>query len=190
MSLTAGSGYSVSRSTGVCAASGRPLSAGDKCVAVLVEVSGASGEEMRRLDYSIDSWDSGARPTVIGDRPCRVFATWRTAVATGEPKGKVVFDDAELMDLFEQLDGQSDPKKQSFRYVLALLLIRRRVLRYEGQRGDEMRLRRAGPKALEQASDVIRVIDPKMDESAIEAAVEQIGALVGVTGSAGAGEAS
>lgn len=193
MSVLSGPGYSVSKPSGRCAASGQPLTTGQKIVAVLVEVVREDGEELRRLDFSAQAWDEGHRPTQVEGSACRLFASWRTIVAAPDAKPKIVLDDAELLELFEQLDGQMngqpDPKKQIFRYVLALLLIRRRVLRYEGERigasGREMLVRRAGPKGSEADATPYHVADPSMDDAAIESAIEQIGALIGGT-SAGA----
>lgn len=185
MSVLSGPGYSVSKPSGRCAASGQPLTTGQKIVAVLVEVVREDGEELRRVDYSAQAWDEGHRPTEFEGLACRQFASWRTTVAAADAKPKVLLDDAELFELFEQLDAQTDPKKQIFRYVLALLLIRRRVLRYEGERigagGREMVVRRAGPKGSEGDATAYHIADPGMDDAAIESAIDQIGALIGGT---------
>jgi hypothetical protein len=51
-------------------------------------------------------------------------------------------DDEELLDLFESLEDANEPKKQAFRFLLALLLVRKRLLKYEGQRPGLMLVRR------------------------------------------------
>lgn len=155
--------YPVHRSTGVCAATGRVLAPGEACIAVLVERDGAKG--LQRLDYAAEAWDSGARPE--GD--ARVFGFWRARVgAEAEPKATMM-SDAELLDLFEELAGAAEHRQVVFRYVLALLLIRRRSLRLMGSRPGMLLVL---PKGAEGSP--LEVADPGMDEAAAGEAIEQL----------------
>jgi hypothetical protein len=52
-----------------------------------------------------------------------------------------------LLDCFHRLEGQTDPSKVNFRYVLALLLMRRRRFQFEEARnkaGHEILVLRCG----------------------------------------------
>jgi hypothetical protein len=94
---------------------------------------------------------------------------------------KAFIDDEALLDLLEQLEGASEPSRQSFRYVLTLLLVRKRLLKFEGARqqgpAKVMLVRRATPAGA-TPGPLMEVIDPAMDEAAIAAAVEQLGSIM------------
>jgi hypothetical protein len=177
MAMT-GSSYPFARSTGVCAASGRALVEGEAYVAALVEREGQSGLE--RVDYSADAWERGARPR----EPMRVFGFWRGTFAAGETKKQPLLGDAELLDLFEELGGASEPKQVTFRYILALLLTRRRILRVVSTTPGGMMVVVRG----EAGKEPISVVDPGLDEQAIADAIEQLGQVV-ATDVPGAGNA-
>jgi hypothetical protein len=94
----------------------------------------------------------------------------------GESKRRFI-DDQALTDLFEQLgEGDPDPKRAAFRYVLALILVRKRLLRLEpgdGRGGLLVRWPKAPP---EQAS--VHVADPGMTEDAVADVIEQLGGVL------------
>ena len=99
-----------------CSATHRELKPGEAFFSVLFEESGG----VRRLDYAAENW-TGPPPSAAG--------WWKSTVpAVGEKKVKLAPNEI-LLELFEQLAGQ--PDKLDVRYVLTLLLIRRRLFRYE-----------------------------------------------------------
>lgn len=165
--------YSVHRCTGVCAASGRAFAPGEPHVAVLAE---SPEHGLVRLDFAVDAWEGGARPGA----PLRVFGFWRGVFQPHEQAKKQLMGDDELLELFDTLSGASDAKQVRFRYVLALLLIRRRLLRVVGQRrgsdGVTLQVLRRGESAGETTPTP--VVDPGLDDVAIAEAVEQLTALV------------
>lgn len=178
MSTPSAGSYPLSRPTGVCAASGRSLAVGERYVAVLVEMP--ESDAMVRQDFSLDAWEGGARPAAPG----RVFATWRSALPEPTaPKKLLVMSDDELLDLFEQLSESTDQKKLAFRYVLALLLVRRKLLRYSGVRGrgpgSKMLVSRK-PTAPGAEMPTLEVVDPGLDEETLSGAMQQIGELMGI----------
>lgn len=155
---------------------------GERYVAVLVEVPG--GDAMVRQDFSLDAWEVGARPAAPG----RVFATWRSVMPElTAPKKQLVMSDDELLDLFEQLSESTDQKKLAFRYVLALLLVRRKLLRYSGVRGrgpgSKMLVSRK-PTAPGAEMPTLEVVDPGLDEDTLSGAMQQIGELMGIEATA------
>jgi len=167
----ASTGYSVSRSTGSCAGSGRAFSLGETIVATLVEREGAPNLE--RLDFSSDAWSSGARPTP----PFRLFGVWRTEYRPGESKKQQLLSDPELLELFEELGTAAEPRQLCFRYLLGLLLVRRRVLRCISTDKSGMKVLPKGA-SLEQAP--IEVVDPGLDDRMIAEALDQLGQIVPV----------
>lgn len=201
MSVIAGSGYPISRPTGRCASTGRGLSVGERFVAALVEVEGQEGLE--RVDYSVEAWESGARPQL----PRRLFATWRSVVPESTAKKAQFLPDEELLDLFDRLGegggveefqpetgaagaahgepaspARAESKREAFRYLLTLVLIRRKLLRYEGARDGAIHVRHK-PSAAVPEPPVIRVGDPKLDEAAITEAMQQLGEVMALDGS-------
>lgn len=166
----ASSPYPVARSTGQCAATGTPFKEGDAYVAVLVERDGQPGLE--RHDYAAAQWEAGVRP----QPPLRMFGFWRGTYQAHEAKKQPLLGDAELLDLFEELGGATEPKQVIFRYILSLLLIRRRVLRVVGTKPGTMSVVPRGSG--DTAREPITVADPGLDEQAIADAIEQLGQVV------------
>jgi hypothetical protein len=168
----------------VCGASGKAIQPGDEFIAVLVDRPGDDEAALQRIDFSLPAWQKGARPK----RPLQVVGYWRTKMHPPGQSRKPLIDDAALLDLFEQLDGVEEPSRISFRFVLALILIRKKLLKYEGSHRDAagtgpvMLVRRA-TRASEPPAEVVEVCDPQMDEAAVGEAVEQLSAIM-----AGAGQ--
>src|SRR5947209_3364061 len=117
--------YQIEANTRRCAASGRALKTGDRCYSVLVD----EGGKFRRLDYSNESWTGPPEGT---------FSFWISRIPAAEEKRQPV-DDEMLLDCFRRLEGEPDPGRLSFRYVVALLLLRRKQLRFEDARMDDGR---------------------------------------------------
>lgn len=167
----ASSGYSVSRSTGSCSDSGRAFTLGETIVATLVEREGAPNLE--RLDFSADAWNSGARPMP----PFRLFGVWRTEYRPGETKKQQLLSDPELLELFEELGTAAEPRQLCFRYLLALILVRRRVLRCISTDKHGMKVL---PKGVSMEQAPLEVVDPGLDDRMIADALDQIGQIVPV----------
>ena len=60
-----------------------------------------------------------------------MFSFWKTAVPSATTKKKLLVNDSVLTDLFLRLAEKTDPQDLRFRFVLALILMRKRILRYE-----------------------------------------------------------
>lgn len=109
--------YEVQRFTRHCAATGRQLQPGEPFYSVLIQ----QGAETRRLDYSAEAWQ-GPPPEAI--------AWWKSYVPGKHPHPHLRWAPNEvLLDYFEQLEEQ--PTEWDKRYILGLLLLRRRVFRLE-----------------------------------------------------------
>lgn len=114
--------YEVQRSTRHCAITGRELQPGETFYSTLT----SEGSQVIRRDYAAETWQ-GPPEGVIG--------WWKSQVAQRDAR-KIHWAPNEVMlDLLESLKSQSD--KQDMRYVLALLLIRRRVVRLEESTTDD-----------------------------------------------------
>ncbi len=113
------SDWEVQRATGRCVVTGRMFVEGEPYFAALFETP--TGVERR--DYCTEAW-SGP--------PEGSFCHWRTRVPVREKKKHtIVVDQTVLTNLFLRLEEETSEVKQQFRFVLALLLMRKRLLRYE-----------------------------------------------------------
>jgi len=110
--------YDVQRCTRHCAQSGRELAEGETFYSVLV----AEGSQVRRYDYSTEAWHGPVGERVVG--------WWKSQMPTRQVKRARMAPSDVLLEYFKQLEGQ--PESADLRYVLALLLVRHRVLRQEG----------------------------------------------------------
>ncbi len=108
--------YEIPRSTHRCATTDRALQPGEWFYSVLV----ADGGKLTRRDYSEEAW--------IGP-PEGVAGWWKSRVPQPEAKRVHWAPNDVMLRLFDQLENE--PARQDMRYVLALLLIRRRVMRLE-----------------------------------------------------------
>jgi hypothetical protein len=140
--------FEVQRSSRRCAATDLPLEPGDVCYSVL-EFRGA---DVVRTDFSSAAWT---------DPPAEAFAWWRTRIPEPAAKKIKLAPNDVLLDLFDQL--ADDPLHQDMRYVLTLLLVRRRVFRLEAVA--KLVSGEAEHERLQRASDVMCVYCPKRDAS-------------------------
>jgi len=98
-----------------CAKSGRAFRPGDTCWSVLVEKDG----HLVRQDFSSEEW-AGPPPEAIGH--------WRCMVPESAESSRPKLDPDSLFDYFLQLCDSPNIVQQQYRYVLALLLLRKRRL--------------------------------------------------------------
>lgn len=108
--------YEVRRFSRRCAVTDRPLKAGETYYSALVEEE----HQTKRLDIAGDAWTGPPEETL---------GWWRAKLSDAGGKGNMAPNEV-LLHLLEQWKG--DAKQAEMRYVLALLLVRRRVLRLEG----------------------------------------------------------
>ncbi len=161
--------YRVARSTGVCAATGKVLEPGTSCIATLCEVPDDDGLERR--DYCTQAWEAG--------RPEGVFSYWKTTVPDPNRKQRVLVDDTVLLDLFESLAGDDRRKRRAYRFILCLILMRKKLLRYVGRTGqgeDERWLML--PRGVPAGSDPIEVANPQLTDEDVRELTDQLGEVL------------
>lgn len=114
--------YEIQRCTRHCTATGRELAPGEEFYSALI----AQGADLERRDYSIEAW---------GGPPEGAVGWWKSEMPGPSSKRIHWAPNEVMLHFFEQLESQ--PGKQDMRYVLALLLVRRRVMRLEEEQYDE-----------------------------------------------------
>jgi len=115
--------YDVQRSTRHCAATGRELQPGETIYSTLT----AEGAQVVRRDYAREAWPGP---------PEGVLGWWKSQVPARDAKKVHWAPNDVMIELLEQLETQ--PDKQDMRYVLSLLLVRRRVMRLESTEQDAL----------------------------------------------------
>jgi hypothetical protein len=118
----------------------------------------------------MEAWESGARPE-------RMFSYWKTRMPERGEKRKIFVDDQVLVDIFERLAEDEREERKAFRYVVSLILIRKRLLRYVGRREDDdavevwlLRARGSDPE-----TPPIEVINPGLKDDDIIELSDQLG---------------
>jgi len=121
--------YQIQPNTRRCAVTGRELQVDERFYTALVQ----EGDHFLRKDYSTEAWHGP---------PPGSFSFWTGKVPEAAASPRPRFDDDLLEECFHRLDDQGDPGKVNFRYVVALLLMRRKRLKFEQviKEGDEERI--------------------------------------------------
>jgi hypothetical protein len=138
--------FEVQRSTRRCAATDRALAPGEICYSVL-EVEGA---DVVRKDYCQDAWTAP---------PESALGWWKTRIPEPTAKKVKLAPNEVLLELFDEMADRHE--QQELRYVLTLLLIRRRVLRIDLPAGALIVQTNRGESR--PAAETMRVYCPKRD---------------------------
>ena len=114
--------YEVKHSTRHCSATGREFAPGESFYSVLLSEEPNCGD----LDYAVDAWQGP---------PSDALAWWKSRIPNRNANRKHWAPNDVMLNVFDELAEQ--PERQDMRYVLALLLVRRRVMRLEETEKDE-----------------------------------------------------
>ena len=156
--------YEIHGPARTCAATGRELAPGDRFHAVLTEVNG----QLVRTDYAAEAWPGA---------PADAIAHWTGRVPASDKPRKPVINDDVLLGCFERLKESTEENGQNFRYVAALLLMRRKRFRFEDvardQAGDVLILKDV------KAGAVHQVLDPRLSEEQTAAVQTELFRVLG-----------
>lgn len=159
--------YNISKTLGHCHKCDVALVPGQEFVATLKETA----EEFGREDYCLSCWQESlaAGPEIVG--------VWHSHVPVAQEKKKLFVDNDLLVNFFQRLEDAAEPMKVNFRYVLALVLMRKKLLVYDGR--DQLPDGREIWKMHFKASDQVqKVIDPGMNEEKIAQTSEHLGDIL------------
>jgi hypothetical protein len=116
--------YQIDANSCRCAASGRALRAGERVYTVLLD----EGGKFVRRDFGAESWQGP---------PANAFSFWAGRVPARDDQRRPPIDDELLLQCFHRLAGETEPRRINFRYVVALLLMRRKRLKFEEARVED-----------------------------------------------------
>ncbi|MCC6239644.1 MAG: hypothetical protein IT448_05040 [Phycisphaerales bacterium] len=156
--------YEVARPAGKCAVSGRDLTPDEKFMAALRETP--TGFE--RVDVAMEHWSEFDRTNLL--------ASWQTAMPRPQQKKRLLVDDEVLKMIFERLQETTEQTKLHFRFVLGLILMRKRMLVYENTRQEQnqeiwiVRLR-----GQDQHFDLV---NPRMTEQQVQEVSQQMSQII------------
>lgn len=108
--------FDVDRCARRCSATEREFQPGDEVVSALISEQG----QVRRFDYLAAAWP-GPNETTL--------AWWKGRIPKSTEQKQRWAPSEVMLECFEQLAGVAD--KDELRYLLALVLIRKRILRQE-----------------------------------------------------------
>ena len=157
-------GYEVARPLGKCHVTGETIQPGEKFMAALRETPLG----FDRVDVSMPAWPQFERTDIV--------AFWQATMPAQEQKKKLFVDDEVLCDLFERLKDTTEPPKLNFRFVLGLILMRKKMLIYDTSRTEdgkdiwEMRFK--------GREDKLDLLNPKLDESQMAEVSQQLGQIL------------
>jgi hypothetical protein len=114
--------YEVQHSTKHCAATGREFAPGETYYSLLM----AEGADLKRYDYSAEAWQQ--------QQPEKAVGWWKSQIPDRTSNRKHWAPNDVMLNFWDELAEQ--PDKQDMRYVLTLLLVRRRVFRLEEEKFD------------------------------------------------------
>ena len=158
--------WEIEKPLGQCYGSGRKIEYSEEYFAALVETN----QGLQRRDFCAEYWQ---------EQKPEVFCYWKTKLPHPDQKKQIFVDDEMLMAFFERLAEETEQEKVNFRFVLALILMRKRRLKYDSSKiveGKEIwRLRIVGSDR-----EFIEVINPNLDEEQIEQLSSQLSQILQV----------
>ncbi|MAY74931.1 MAG: hypothetical protein CMJ31_09515 [Phycisphaerae bacterium] len=159
--------FKMTRVSDVCAATDRPFEPGDPQVTALFDDPDAP-ETLIRRDYHAAAWDGFEK------LPAGVVAYWRHPARAAADSGNAI-NPGDVMEVFEQIeinDDEPNPQAVALRYVLALMLVRKRLLvpaaNVETTAGVLRLVRKDSP------DDVLDIAEPSLSADEVEALGRQL----------------
>ncbi len=154
----------------MCAASGRQLADGERCVAAIIE--NRDDGKLTRIDFAIEQWEAGARPAQGS-----LVGFWRTQVGAHDKPQTHLLDEESMLELLQQIEP-GEPKRDALRLVLTLMLLRQRALIQDGYRQGRLLLRPRGVPKPPEGPPHIEVADTGLDEATIHEVMTELEPLV------------
>jgi hypothetical protein len=157
--------WTVPKPAHACSVSGRPIVPGERFWAAVRE----NPAGIERLDVAAEHWAAVDQADLL--------ASWQTTMPVGEEKKKRFVDDEVLCTLFEKLGDATEPAKVSFRFVLGLILMRKRLVLYDQTR-HEADGRDVWVVRMRGRPDTLELVDPKLNAEQTLEVSQQLGQVL------------
>jgi hypothetical protein len=149
-----------------CAACAKDFHEGQEVFSILSD----TGAAFERNDYCAECGRSREQQPA--------YSRWRTTMPRRETPLNKRVNGQVVLDFFHRLEGEQERRKQCFRYVLGLMLMRKKLMKFGGVRrgdgGEELVL--SDP----HSGVEYRVYDPKISAEEISSLTEEVGKLLNV----------
>lgn len=159
--------YNISKTTCLCRSCQKHLEPGSELVATVREV----GEALQREDFCLDCWS--ARPQQEDEG---LLGLWHSRVPAPAEKKRLLVDDELVTNLFQRLQQADTTAKVNFRFVLALILMRKKLLLYD--RTEQLEGQETWVMHLRGDDTPVKVINPHLDDAKITETSEQLGQIM------------
>ncbi len=157
--------WDIHKPTGACSGSGKIIQPDEEFIATLIETPQGLG----RQDYSIEYW--------MANKPA-AYCYWKSIMPKDDKKKKIFVDNDMLLAFFERLASETDEEKVNFRFVLTLILMRKRLVKYDSSQiidGKEI-----WTVKITGRDEKAQVINPNLTEDKIEQLSQQLGQILQV----------
>lgn len=145
--------WEIKKTLGQCCGTGRGFAVDEEYYAALVEMP----EGLERRDFCAEYWEQ--------QKP-QVYCFWKTRMPNPERKKQIFIDNEMLLAFFDRLASETEAEKIHFRFVLMLVLMRKKRLKYESSRIEDGReiwtVRLTGQDRMEE------VENPHLTEEQVE----------------------
>jgi hypothetical protein len=159
--------FHITKASGCCCTCRRQLEPGDRFAASLHETD----EQFLRKDWCPDCWDREGQQQ-NGD----LIGSWQSRIPAAKEKKKLFVDNDVLLNFFRRLEGTDQPERQAFRFVLGLILMQKRLLRYEktlpGTDEETWLMRVRG------SDETFQLHNPQISEEEIAQVSDQLGQIL------------
>ena len=149
--------FNITRTAGTCIRCEKKLQPEERYTATLRE----QDEQFAREDYCLECWQQAGQ--TLGDD---IVGIWQTQIPRPQEKKKLFVDNEVLMNFFRRLEGAEEPDRIAFRFVLTLILMRKRLLSYEGSRKDEQ-MGEIWSMKIRGTNETSDVVNPNLGEDQI-----------------------
>ena len=157
--------WEIHKPLGVCSGNGRVIEPGEDFIATLIETD----RGLERKDYTIEYWER--------DKPA-AYCYWKSTMPKDDKKKKIFVDNDMLLAFFERLAAETDEEKVNFRFVLTLILMRKRLVKYDSsQTVDGKEIWKVKITGRDETADVV---NPQLTEDKIEQLSDQLGQILQV----------
>jgi hypothetical protein len=155
--------WDIHKPSGVCSGSGKVIEPDEEFIAALIETPGG----LQRRDYSAEYW--------MANRP-GTYCHWKSIMPKDDKKKKIFVDNDMLLAFFERLASETDEEKVNFRFVLTLVLMRKRLVKYDSS--ENIDGKEIWTVKITGRDEKAQVVNPNITEDKIEQLSEQLGQIL------------